>query len=147
MTFRIFYFIFRYCLFTGFNDALLVSVFTCGTKGNSNLALRIMFSFYVLGSIWFDNGMIVSIFKQNKSKFVVKLIRVSKTVLSYRQNYSPDVETSVTPLWTSSDEKVSHSLLTSHVFLTLFDTGHMPNGYLHCIFMCVFNFAFNFVID
>lgn len=61
-----------------------------------------------------------------------------------RQTYSPDVETSVTPLWTSSDENVSHSLLTSHIFLILFDTGYMPNGYLLCIFMCVFNFAFNF---
>lgn len=64
-----------------------------------------------------------------------------------RQNYSPDVETSVTPLWTSSDENVSHSLLALHVFLALFDTGHMPKGSLLCIFMCVFNFAFNFVID
>ena len=64
-----------------------------------------------------------------------------------RQNYSPDVETSVTPLWTSSDETCDVKRECKTLFLILFDTDHMPNGYLLCIFMCVFNFAFNFVID
>ena len=107
-----------------------------GQRATAILPWGSCFPFVCWGQFGLTMGWLYQFFKQNKSKFVVKLIRVSKTVLSYPQNYSPDMETSVTAPWTSSDEKVSHSLLTSHVFLTLFDTGHMPNGY-YTVFLCV----------